>query len=134
HESQQFSSWRRFKLFDMVKAEIVSEVVIKFEFLIRLPDLTTPQRYVLNIDIDSKLPVVASDEEERAFGLLRFFYRLENIPSVTVSIDYIDYLCGKSFVHVIEEWFKRLEESPSWKWRSWATELPFSWRYMFAKF
>jgi hypothetical protein len=30
HESQQFSSWERFKIFDMRKAEIVSAVVIKF--------------------------------------------------------------------------------------------------------
>jgi hypothetical protein len=36
-ESQQFSSWERFKIFDKGKAEIVSDIVIKFEFIIRLP-------------------------------------------------------------------------------------------------
>jgi hypothetical protein len=107
-------------------------ILIKFEFLIRLPDLLTPQRYVLNIDIDSKLPMVNNDEKN--FGLSRFFYRLTDIPSLTVSIDYIDYLCGKNFVQIAEDWFNALEESPSWKWRKWATELPFTWRFIFAKF
>jgi hypothetical protein len=60
-ESQHFSSWERFKLFDSGKAEIVSEVVIKYEFLIRLPELKDPQQYILNIDVDSKLPVVNDD-------------------------------------------------------------------------
>jgi hypothetical protein len=134
HESQQFSSWERFKIFDMGKAEIVSEVVIKFEFLIRLPDLTTPQRYVLNIAIDSKLPMVSNEEGYRGFSAFRFFYRLEEIPSLTVSIDYIDYIFAKNFVQIVEDWFDTLETSPSWKWRSWATDLPFTWRLIFSRF
>ena len=60
HEHQQFSSWERFAIFDTGKSEIVSDIVIKFEFLIRLPEQQTPQRYVLNIDIDSKLPMILS--------------------------------------------------------------------------
>jgi hypothetical protein len=53
-ESQQFSSWVGFKLSDSGKTEIVSNVVLKFEFVIKLPEVPVPQRYVVNIDLFSR--------------------------------------------------------------------------------
>lgn len=101
HESQQFSSWERFKLFDSGKAEIVSDVVFKIEFLLRFPELSNVQRYVLNIDIDSKLPMLSEDDKAKE-PILRFFPRLDLIPSLTVSIDFIDYLCAKILYRLLK--------------------------------
>ena len=133
HEHQQFSSWERFRLFDSSKAEIVSDVVIKFECLIRLPEQLDPQRYVLNVDIDSKLPVVvdADNEVNTQFGLFGMFFGLEKIPSLDISVDFIDYLCAKNLVQIVEDWFNTLEESPTPKWYAKLSNLPFNWRFMF---
>jgi hypothetical protein len=131
HEHQQFSSWERFTLFDSGKAEIVSDIVIKFEFLIRLPEQRDPQRYVLNIDIDSKLPMVVDD---RHVGIFDLFFGIEKIPSLNVSIDFIDYLCAKNFLQIVEEWFNALEESPTPKWYKKLSDLPLNWRFLFSKF
>jgi hypothetical protein len=100
HEHQQFSSWERFKLFDSSRAEVVSDIVIKFEFLIRFPEQHDPQRYVLNIDVDSKLPMVLEDDEPP--GFFGMFFGLEKIPSLNISIDFIDYLCAKNFLQIVE--------------------------------
>jgi hypothetical protein len=118
-EIQQFSSWERFRLFDDSRTEIVSSVVIKFEFVIRLPGTPDPQRYVLTIDIDSKLPVVDDEEDDRASPVLAWFFSsLANLPSLTVSIDFIDYICAKNFSQIVEDWFNSLETSPDFKWLS----------------
>jgi hypothetical protein len=132
-ENQQFSSWERFKIFDSGKIEIVSDVVIKFEFIITLPESLKPQRYIINIDIDSRLPVV-SDGDNDSYALFRFM-RLDEIPSLHVSIDFIDYLCAKNFMQIVEDWFNTLEESPRWNWGQWfGMSLPFTWRNIFTKF
>jgi hypothetical protein len=133
NEHQQFSSWERFRIFDAGRAEVVSDVVIKFEFLIRLPEQLDPQRYVLNIDVDSKLPMVI-DEEKRGYGIFHFFFGLEKLPSLTVSIDFIDYLCAKNFVQIVEDWFNVLEESPTSKWYKRFTTFQLNWRFTFSKF
>ncbi len=130
-ESQQFSSWERFKFFDSGKAEIVSDVVLKFEFLIRMPELTKPQRYVLNIDIDSKLPVVADEDDGGRISFLSLFFSPKGFPSLTVSIDFIDYLCAKNFLQIVEDWFNALEASPSSKWRTWEKRVTIPWPDLF---
>jgi hypothetical protein len=37
-------------------------------------------------------------------------------------------------MQIVEDWFNALEESPSWKWRKRVTDMPVSWRYIFARF
>jgi len=130
HESQQFSSWERFKLFDSGRTEIVSDLVLKFEFVIKLPEIKSAQRYVLNIDIDSKLPVYIEQGRAR-LSFLSFILFLEDMPSLTVSVDFIDYLCAKNFVQIVEDWFATLDSSPSTQWRRWCKRVSMPWPIMF---
>lgn len=94
---------------------------MKFEFVIRLPGLKDTQRYVLNIDINSKLPVITHDDDEDiSFKLSSLFSLVMEFPSLTISIDFIDYLYAKNFLQTVEEWFNSLEASPLSKWAAWA--------------
>jgi hypothetical protein len=131
-ESQQFSSWERFKLFDTGKAEIVSEIVLKFEFIIKLPGVEDIQRYVVNIDLDSQLPLFAKDnEDETPMNIVRLFPR--GFPSLNASIDFIDYLCAKNFLQVIEEWFNALEATPDSKFRTLVARFPIPSFFIFSQ-
>jgi hypothetical protein len=131
-ESQQFSSWDRFKLFDSSKKEIVSDVVLKFEFLIKLPDLPGPQRYILNIDIDSRLCVVSEDDGgDFPFRVSSILNLILKLPSLIVSIDFIDYLCAKNFLQIVEDWFAALESSPTSKWAKWGSQESITWPRLF---
>jgi hypothetical protein len=133
-ENQQFSSWDRFQIFDSGKTEIVSDVVVKFEFVIKLPEIPNPQRYILTVDLDSKLPVIINDRADTmGFGWLRLYSALESMPSLTISIDFIDYLCAKNFVQIVEDWFNSLEESPPSRWRTKMANLAIPWRLLFTR-
>lgn len=132
-ESQQFSSWDRFNFFDSGKVEIVSDVVLKFEFLIKLPDILEPQRYILNIDIDSKLQLFAEDDDLGSISFLPVNILIRAFPALTVSIDFIDYLCAKNFLQIIEDWFNGLETSQNSKWSKWAKRISIPWPTLFSR-
>ena len=115
HESQQFSSWERFSLFDIGKSELIDDVIIKFEFLLEIPSTPAPQRYVLTIDLDSMLPVIVEkdkNEIDRSFMLVA----LPSFPACTVSVDFIDYLCAKGFCQIVEDWFNGLDVAENKNW------------------
>ena len=131
-EIQQFSSWERFSFFDSGTSEIISEIIVKFEFVIKLPDINDPQRYVLTVDIDSKLPVAARNEGSLDdIPLHIIHYISETSPSLTISVDFIDYLCAKNLSQIVEEWFKILEESRTTKWLSRARRSFMWWPQIF---
>ncbi|MFC7539532.1 hypothetical protein ACFQU2_08760 [Siccirubricoccus deserti] len=99
--------------------EITSEFILKYEFLLSLPNTITPQRCIVNIGLDSALPVVAH-EDDNPFGPHRSFFRIFTSAgewrTVDISIDFVDFLIAHIFSGVIEEWFGTLEcvERPRW--------------------
>jgi len=131
-ESQQFSSWERFKGFDLGKAEIVSDLTLKVEALVLLPgQADKPQRYIINVNLDSKLPVFAKSDQPGEFLMPMFLIR--QIPSVSVSVEYIDYLFAKNICSVVEDWVGKLESIKQTKFILKLEEFSSSWGYIFAR-
>jgi hypothetical protein len=111
NKSLQYSSWERFKLFQIHDNSITSEIHIKFEFLIDLPNTNAPQRCVVNVGLDSRLPVICNKNLHDDNAPLQFLIFLSReVPTVEISIEFIDFLVAKAFSYVIEEWFSCLEE------------------------
>jgi hypothetical protein len=110
----QYSSWERFKEFSINSPDITSELIIKFEFLMQLPNTTSPQRCIVNVALDSGLPVVMDqDHEEQHLLMLEFisFFGI-NYRTVEISIDFVDFLIAKIFCGVVEDWFLTLDSAP----------------------
>jgi hypothetical protein len=127
-QSQQFSSWERFAIQDASTMEITSEITIKHEFLLQLPDTSAPQRCVININIDSKLPIYM-DEADDFFEFPMWI--ITNIPTVVVSIDFVDYLIAKVFCQIVDDWFGTI---PSMKTNPWLARLiksSIDWSFLF---
>lgn len=60
----QYSSWERFQDFSVNSPDMTSELIIKLEFMIQLPNTVSPQRCIINVSLDSGLPVVTTRREE----------------------------------------------------------------------
>lgn len=108
-----FSSWGKYKLISSESHEVTSEINIKIEFLVHLTNTPQPQRCVINISIDSALPLLVgrygqgwSDE----FLDLLFMLRTE-WKTVDVSIEFVDFLLAKNFMNIVEDWFKGLKKT-----------------------
>jgi hypothetical protein len=125
-QSQQFSSWERFGIQDASTMEITSDLTIKIEFLLQLPDTTAPQRCVITVDIDSKLPIYSDDE-------LEFFpvWVITKMHTILVSIDFVDYLIAKVFCQVVDDWFRNIPELKSSPWARRIVKMSIDWEYIF---
>ena len=109
-----YSSWERFKVLRVDNHEITSDLTIKTEAIFTLPNTPAPQRCVINVVVDSSLPVVAKQREDlqeiEALGI--FFMMRPDWRTVVVKIDFVDFLLAKSVIRTVEEWFKSLKPTP----------------------
>ncbi len=110
-KSVQYSSWEKFRLFQVNSTEITSELNLRFEFLTQIPNTPAPQRFVININLDSGLPFAQHKEgSELESPYFSFFYFVsKSFPTVNISIDFVDFLIAKIFAASVEEWFNGIE-------------------------
>lgn len=129
-EQQQYSSWERFSALETSRTEITSEIIVRYEFLIKLPNSTEkPQRYIVTVDIDSHLPLVADKPTHIEIP----WFVIRKFPTITISIDFIDYLLAKNLQHVIEGWHHALEEVKSPNWVEWCCAKQLNWRFLLSR-
>lgn len=108
--SLTYSSWARFRELSVGNYELTSEFLYKIEFLIQIPNTPRPQRCIVNINLDSSLPLVLKrDEHVTDADPLDFsFFISREWRTVFISIDFVDFLIAKSFSGVVKEWFDTL--------------------------
>ncbi|WP_337846729.1 hypothetical protein [Sphingomonas sp.] len=115
-----YSSWERFELLQAQSSKITSDISIKLEFVVTLPNTAAPQRCIVNVTLDSSLPVINSHRNENMgdppLGFL--MWMANDWRTVNVSIDFVDYLLAKKFVSHVDEWFKSLEKTPCSPWNN----------------
>lgn len=115
-KSITYSSWDRYQLLRVSSSDMTSELALKIECLVQLPNTDQPQRLIFNVSIDSSLPVISKkygenfDDEVDEFAF--FVITRSEWRTVEISIDFVDYLMAKVFCGVVEEWFKTLKPTP----------------------
>jgi hypothetical protein len=100
---------------------------VKIEFLLHLPETKNPQRCIINVIIDSKLPIYADVEEDFDFPI----WIISNSPTVNINIDFVDFLVAKVFCQVVEDWFNNVPELKSPPWIKRLTRFPIEWAFVF---
>lgn len=115
-----YSSWEKFKLLNLSSGDVTSEVILRFEFLFNMPETDQPQRCIVDINLDSALPVIKGQDEAASIGgAMGFFFSMaREWRTVEISIEFVDYVVAKSFVRTIEEWFSKLKRTPVQKLNS----------------
>lgn len=113
-KSTTYSSWERFSCLMTSGSDVTSEVILRFEFIISVPNTCIDQRCIINVGLDSSLPLLCKRDEDssdaESLGFILFMKK--KWRSVSVSIDFVDFLIAKSFVNIVEEWFSSLEKTP----------------------
>lgn len=113
-KSLQHSSWAHFEQLQTTSFDVTSELTLKFEILLTLPNGGPPQRLVLTVNLDSSLPVVRPLDREIPSGPFSNFLMImgERWPTCNISIDFVDFLVAQRFIGTIEKWFDELEKIP----------------------
>lgn len=112
-----YSSWERYQVLRVNNHDVTSDITIKVEFVTQLPGTATPQRCIVNINLDSSLPVLLAQRKEalevEPLGFLILFSA--KWRTAKISIDFVDFLIAKSFVTIVEEWMQSVKRAPSRK-------------------
>jgi len=118
-----YSSWERFRGVELGTLEVTSELILKLEFVLQIPNTPSPQRCVVNVAIDSGLPVVSTDQKYPSDFYEYFTTFALEWDAVRVSVDFVDFLVGKTFSSTVEEWFGTLRVAPQSKWAKSSVKL-----------
>lgn len=111
-KSYTYSSFERFKATQIFTSDITSDITIKIETLIRIPNTPHPQRLVVTLLLDSALPMLISEEKELDIGPgVRYYFAFAgDWRTVKTTVDYVDYLVAKTLTDTVAEWFDGLEK------------------------
>jgi len=107
----QFNTFDRFKLQIGSGSEPVESILLKYEFLIILPNLTKAQTYSISIRVVSRLALERRMREDAASPFLPRFIRLMGRNTASVEITYADYAVARNFLSAIDDWFKTIPRS-----------------------
>lgn len=102
-----YSSWERFRFLEIGSMSVTSELILKFEFLIKLPSSNDPQRCIINIELDSGLPIVTAEDGISTnfisfFGSFSYKWRpvlISFICRLSCRKDF--FICRRRMVHSI---------------------------------
>ena len=101
---EEFTSFERFEKYNSSKNKATLNLILKYNFLIQLPELPNPQAYVLTIKLNSRLAMIETLEREAPafipYGIFAFMHR----NSAEISIEYIDYVIARGFIETFDEW------------------------------
>jgi hypothetical protein len=111
NSKDQFNTFDRFKLQIASGSEPVESVLLKYEFLIILPNLTKPQTYSISIRVVSRLALERRMREGTASPFMPRFIRLMGRNTGSVEISYADYAVARNFLSAIDDWFRTIPRS-----------------------
>ena len=109
-ERVRHSSFESFKISDKSQADPTSEIAIVYDFLSQNPHIgqdadIKPERYKITINITQEQSLLALDRDD---GRPSFLPRLSNVPTIGVSIRYVDYTVARSILAATREWVASL--------------------------
>lgn len=119
-KSVTHSSWERFEKLQENQTDVTSEITIKLETVIRIPNTVSDQRITVSLNIDSAMPLILEDKKKKheKFDFGFFIFSRQPWRTVTYKIEFVDFLVAKNFASTIDDWFKALPkqaESKPWQ-------------------
>jgi len=107
------SSWEHYKKVSTITTEVTSEIILKMEFVLNIQDTPGPQRCVVSVGCDSALPLLVNKDDAENVPLSFWHFISEDWQTVTVTIDFVDFMVARGFASIVDAWFKTLKPTPA---------------------
>jgi hypothetical protein len=133
-EKDQYSGYDKYRAAGTHRPQIVSEISLKYELIIRLPDAEKPQRYIINISAESRMFIIDENSDTNFFSSPNSWFYMASSPSIYVSVDYVDYMYAKVFVGLTEEWVKTIQTNKNNRTIEWCGKRMLWWPVVFRRF
>ncbi len=103
-QSEKFSSFERFRIQGKAEARRTEAVVLKYNFLIKLPQTNTTQSYEIFVRIASNIIAIKEMQKETP----SFMWNRLKYKNGHVAIEFVDYTVARALMATIAEWFEGL--------------------------
>lgn len=111
----EFPTWKSFEDHKWAESEIITGIVMTWEFNVKLPSLSVPQKHTLTVKMSNGI------RPEEMFGLILSgkLDKMEEIDQsvcpIVARIDFVDPGIGNEVLEIVSEWVKGLKTSDSEK-------------------
>ena len=119
---EQFTSFERFKFYNVNSTKPTVSFVMKYNFAILLPEMDKPQEYIITVRLTSRLAMLnAMEDEVLPFMKNRIFAFVDRNTAV-VSVEYADYVIARTFVQAFDDWIHGCKAEEKNKYLDFAQE------------
>jgi hypothetical protein len=102
----QFNNFAALSLQTANGIDPVESILIKYDFLVLLPQVPKPQTYSVSVRVVSRLTVEKRMRERGFFAPPPRFIRFMGHHTASIEISYVDYSVARAFFTAIDEWFQ----------------------------
>lgn len=113
-QSEQFSSFDRFRLYNQSNTSPVENINIEYNFIIIPAGSTEPKQYKIRIGLTSRVGIFEKSPD-MSVGPLSIISMLGRVTG-GFHIDFSDYAVARHYQTQIEEWYEALEFGPERRW------------------
>ncbi|MGM0953783.1 MAG: hypothetical protein ACQEW7_12490 [Pseudomonadota bacterium] len=110
-----FTSFERFKRYNSNQTSATVNVVLKYNFSIKIPETQKPQEYTVTIKLINRIAAIRKIREEAPPFLPGHIFNslAENIAEI--NVEYVDYVVARQFIEAFSEWIKGVQSEPKTK-------------------
>lgn len=111
--SERWTAFERFRVQAVDVNQVTSELELKYNFLIRLPNLSEPAPYSITIGLRNALKML-DDFKKNPSNVLPFdLLMMDRMATARWEIDFVDKSVARNFSQTIEDWYERLQKRPA---------------------
>lgn len=111
---QVFSSFEKFESYDSSNNNPVKKVQLKYDLLIKLPKVKSPQNYTITVSLLSGVIVEQEISEMQRLFPFSLTPLLGYCP-IRTDINYVDYIIANHYQHIIDGWIKNVSDNKKLK-------------------
>jgi len=116
---EQFTSFDRFRAYNMGTASPTVNVVMKYNFSIvsnGVQKSQQPQEYVVTANLSSRVAILSEAAGEAPTFLSSAFFPLFSHRAAEISVQYVDYVIARGFLEAFDEWVSGCKSIPENPW------------------
>lgn len=101
-DKQTFTSLEKFRQIDQNGSDAISNIEIIANFHIKVPEVEEHQPYKFRVLLTAVMPSMLKNE------FFRMLVDDSEFPTITTTIDYVDYVVARTFISLVDDWERGL--------------------------
>ncbi len=109
HETKDFGSWQEFNTHRWTGPEVTDSIIIKWDFLARLPEYPVAQRHTSMVRISNGIGITELMQAISSGDIAEMSKLENNLAPIFCRVDFINAMMSSEILNLVEKWHKALK-------------------------